>query len=292
MTRPSVAFLGLGAMGLRMALRLHSSGLDVVGWNRSAARRDDAHAHGLPVAATIGEAIEGRALVVTMLADPDAVRDVLLGPDGVERRASSGTLVIEMSTIDPATVQAVGAALGARGIELVDVPVSGTLGPAERGELVLLAGGDAGLLERARPVLDVLGKRVVHAGGLGSGAALKLVVNALGSYLCAGISNALVLAGHLGLERRTVLDAVLGGPFAPPVFAAKANRLLADDYDNPDFSMRLLAKDQRLVAHAAAEAGFRDDAHRMICQLVDDAVAHGDGEIDLYGLVREVARRQ
>ena len=232
----NLALLGLGTMGAAMARRLVDAGHVLTTWNRTSRLVDGAHA-----ASSAKDAVQHAELVITMLSDEHVVRDVL---DAAE--LPEGVLVVEMSTIGRDAALSIGAAVHARGARFVDAPVSGSRGAAQAGSLIVLCGGEVADVERARPALAVLG-RVEHVGALGAGAALKLVINALGAQQLIALVSALGLGERMGLDRARTLDLILSGPFAAPSFAMKRARLLSGDGSDPDFTIALWEKDQRLV---------------------------------------------
>jgi 3-hydroxyisobutyrate dehydrogenase len=234
---PAIAFLGLGHMGSPMAHRLVAAGLDVVVWNRTAARAEPLAAAGARVAPTPAQAADGADVVITMLSDPAAVESVLFGQDGVLATLGSGRLV-EMSTIGPDAVRGIAARLPS-GVGLVDAPVMGSVGAAEAGKLRVFAGGEPTDLEVVAPILEHLGS-VVRCGGVGSGAAIKLVGN---TALVAGLTllgETLTLADSLGVPRELALDVLGAGPLSATLQRARAT--------SGFFTVELAAKDLGLAA--------------------------------------------
>ncbi|MFI6848236.1 NAD(P)-dependent oxidoreductase [Kitasatospora sp. NBC_00085] len=235
-----IAFLGLGRMGLPMARRLASAGHPLTVWNRSPAKTE-----GLDAAATPTEAVAGAGVVITMLADPAAVESVA-GQFAAE--LAPGTLWIDMSSIGPDATAALRGRLS-DGVALVDAPVLGSVGPAAAGSLTVLAGGRTEDLDRAQPVLDVLGT-VVRCGGPGAGAALKLVVIGAMVGAVAVVGEALALADSLGLPEELALGALSRGPLAGAVARARS--------EDSDFPVRLAAKDLALAGGGPVLTAVRD----------------------------------
>jgi 3-hydroxyisobutyrate dehydrogenase len=279
-----VAFLGLGTMGAPMASNVLKRGHALTVWNRTRARAQSLVDAGAHFAASPAEAAASAEVVITMLADPAAVEAVIAGPEGVLDGLRAGTTVVEMSTIDPATVRSLAERVCARRGDLLDAPVSGSRRPAETGDLVIFVGGEAEPYERLRPLLEAMG-RPRRVGALGQGAALKLVLNGLGAHMIAGFCATLVLGVKQGLEPRQLLDAIQAGAFSSPLYAAKGERLLAGDFA-PDFSLELMLKDQRLVLAAASALGYVMPTERAIAGVLEQAVAAGLGGLDLCGLIR------
>ncbi len=279
----NVAFLGLGIMGAAMARNVARRGHALTVWNRTRARADALAAENpsVKVAPTVAEAVRGAEVVVTMLADPPALRAV--AGEALPAMAP-GALFVDMSTVDPATIRDLAAQAAARGIAFVDAPVSGSRKPAVEGTLVVMAAGDAAAVERARPVLEAMG-RVRYLGPTGAGASMKLVLNGLGAHLLAAHSMALVLAKALGLDPATAVEVIQSGAFASPLFAAKTPKVLARDF-SADFSLALMLKDQDLVLETARAVGVELPTLRAIRDQVARAVEQGWGGEDLSVLVR------
>jgi 3-hydroxyisobutyrate dehydrogenase-like beta-hydroxyacid dehydrogenase len=251
MTR--IAFLGLGRMGTPMASRLLDANHELIVWNRSHEKsqpfRDRANA---TIAASPAEAARGADISITMLTDEHALRDVLLGDSGIIHADPPPKLHIEMSTVGPDAVLEFAAAVAPR-IEMIDAPVAGSVPQAEAGELKIFVGAAQPGFERARPLLEILGKPQ-HVGNVGAGAALKLVVNAQLAAVMVAVGEALALARALGIDAQiateTLADTYVGG-------AIRAKRPLIDGQQIPtNFALALAAKDLRLVTEAARNAGI------------------------------------
>lgn len=235
-----VAWIGLGAMGSRMAVRLRDAGHELVAWNRT---REKAEALGVPVAASPREAAERAEVVFTMLADPEALRTVA---DDLVRGLREETVLVEMSTVGPDAVRALSHPA------LLDAPVLGSLTEAETGTLKLFVGGSEELFQRVRPLLETLGEPL-RVGPLGSGAAAKLVANATLVGVLSLLGETLALADALGLPRETAWQVLAATPLG-----AQAERrrptLEADEYP-PRFRLALARKDADLV-HDATDLEF------------------------------------
>jgi glyoxylate/succinic semialdehyde reductase len=279
-----VAFLGLGTMGAPMAANVMKRGHALTVWNRSRERAQPLVDAGARLAATPADAARGAEIVVLMLADPAAVHAVVDGADGIVAGLDRGALVIDMSTVDVATARAVDATVRAAGGRFVDAPVSGTRKPAVDGKLVVMAGGAPADVERARPVLEAMG-RVVAVGGVGQGMASKLVLNGLGAHMMTGFSAMLVLAARLGLDLRAMLEVIGSGAFSSPLYTSKGPRMIARDFQ-PDFTLQLMHKDQELVLATAAEHGYAMPTLAAIRDVLAEAIAAGYGDGDLSGVVR------
>ncbi|HEY2744160.1 MAG TPA: NAD(P)-dependent oxidoreductase [Polyangia bacterium] len=280
----NVAFLGLGTMGAPMAANILARNHTLAVWNRSPARAQPLVAAGARLAATPADAARGADAVVMMLADPIAVHAVVDGPDGVLAGLGANALVVDMSTVDVDTARVIDAKVRARGGRFVDAPVSGTRKPAVEAKLVIMAGGDPADVARARPLFEAMG-RVVHVGAVGQGMAAKLVLNGLGAHMMTGFSAMLVLAARLGLDLSAMLEVIGSGAFSSPLYASKAPRMRARDFE-PDFTLKLMHKDQELVLATAAAHGYAMPTLATIRDVLAEAIAAGYGDDDLSGVVR------
>src|SRR6266849_8599949 len=241
-----IAFLGLGQMGAPMATRLLQAGHELTVWNRTPNRAKPLAAGGATVVGSPADAGAGAAFAITMLATPDALKEVVLGEHGLMRALGAGQMYIDMSTVGPHTVRTI-AAQFPRGVAVVDAPVRGSVSQAAEGRLEIFAGASDEDFERARPILASLGS-VGHVGGLGAGAAMKLVANLALGVSIAAVGEALALGEALGLGRAPLLNMLEGSQLAPAVRAKRAN-IESGDYP-PNFKLRHAAKDLRLVVDA------------------------------------------
>jgi 3-hydroxyisobutyrate dehydrogenase-like beta-hydroxyacid dehydrogenase len=248
-----VAVIGTGRMGAAMAGRLAGHGYAVTVHNRTRQRAHAlADAIGADVATTAGDAAAGASTVVVSLADDAAVRAVYAD---LTTGLQPGTVVLETSTIAPSTVHRLEPAVAARGATLLDAPVSGSVPVVERGELTFLVGGDPAALDRVRPVLDVLGSKVFALGPLGSGATMKLAVNAVVHGLNQALAEALVLAERAGVGREQAYEVFAASAVAAPFVHYKRASYLSPETTPVAFMLDLVAKDLTLIADLAAEVG-------------------------------------
>ena len=275
MSAMRVAFLGLGRMGAPMAAHVARAGHDLTVWNRTPGKAADLTTLGAREAKSVADAVEGAEAVVTMLFGPEAVREVL-----AEARPHLGdALVIESSTIGPAVAREVG-----KGLRFVDAPVVGSVKPATDGTLGVLAGGTDEDYAAAEPLLALWGDRVRHVGPVGSGSALKLVVNLTLGVAMGGIGEALRLAGDLGVDRTATLDALAMGPLAASV-NTKRQMLEAGEFTPVGFSLDLMAKDLDLALRAAdGDLALT----RQALAAARDAVASGHGTDDYASLAGHI----
>jgi len=246
-----VAVVGLGAMGSRIARRLLEAGHDLVAWNRTAEKAQPLVEAGAVAAATPAEAAARAEVVLTMVADSAALRDVTEGEDGVAAGVGEGATVIEMSTVGPDAVRRLGSVLGERA-GLLDAPVLGSRSEAEEGTLKVFVGGPPELVARWTPLLSVLGSPL-HVGPLGSGAAAKLVANTTLVGTIGVLGEALALAEGLGLPREKAFEVLAATPLAAQ--AERRRESIESGEYPPRFALYLARKDAELVVAAARKAG-------------------------------------
>lgn len=281
----TVGFLGLGIMGSRMAANLVRAGHEVTAWTRTAGKADAwAAEHGARAAATPAAAAAGADVVISIVVDGDQVESVLLGPDGAAAGAGPGALLVDMSTIGPAAARRVGAALAERGLSFVDAPVTGSSPRAQDGTLTIMAGGRAQDVERARPLFEVLGEVVVHAGALGDGQAIKLINNAVAAANAATVAQALVAAQAAGLDLDALVEVMGAGSGASAMLALKAGPMRDHDYTTL-FKTEHMLKDVRLCLDAAQTAGAPFPAAAAARDALVAAVGRGYGPQDFAALV-------
>lgn len=277
-----VALLGTGRMGGAMVGTLRRAGFDVVAWNRDRGKcHAVAHTSGAEVAEGAAEAASAADVAITSLADDAAVEAVYA--DAVEG-FHAGQVVLEMSTIAPETVRKVARSVQGRGATMLDAPVSGSVPVVERGELLIMVGGDPDALERARPVLEALSSTIIHVGELGTGATMKLAVNALVHGLAVALSESLVLAERAGVERTTAYEVFASGAAAAPFVLYKRAAFERPDETPVAFSLDLVAKDLDLILALAERVGApmpQGDTNR---EEVRAALAAGMGESDMSAL--------
>jgi 3-hydroxyisobutyrate dehydrogenase len=275
-----LAFCGLGQMGTPMAARLVDAGHDVSVWNRTPERAAPLERRGARRAASPADAAAGAEAAITMVADPSALEAVVLGDGGLAEGLTSGSTLIDMSTVGPDAVRWIAGRLP-DGVSMMDAPVLGTVPHAESGELKVFAGGEGQDVERWRPLLGALGT-VVHVGPLGSGAAMKLVTNSTLGALMTALGEALAVADALGLDQGTVLDVLAESPIGVTV-NRKRESIESGSYP-PTFKLSLARKDLALVNDAAGNAGLDLRVAPASGSWLATAESAGLGSLD-YGAV-------
>jgi 3-hydroxyisobutyrate dehydrogenase-like beta-hydroxyacid dehydrogenase len=288
----TVAVVGAGRMGAAMVGRLCAADMSVVVYNRTPDKAEAVAArHGATVAATAREAVAAADVVVVSLADDAALRDAYGGDDGLLAGVRDGVVVCDTSTVAPETVRELAPLVAGRGGSLLDTPVSGSVPLVERGELTVMAGGDAAALDVARPALDHLARAVFHLGDVGAGAAMKLVVNGVVFALNLAVSEALVLAERAGIDRAATYDVLAASAVGAPYVHYKQDAFVRPQDAPVAFSLDLVAKDQRLIDDLATAAGAdlpQGDATR---EVVAAAVAAGLGGRDMSAVAEFLRRR-
>jgi len=246
-----ITFLGLGAMGSRMASSLLHAGHKVTVWNRDAARTQPLVEQGAAAAPTPKEAVSSADFALSMVRDIEASRSVWLDPQtGALGGLSANAIAIESSTISFAWAQGLTAKFAEKKIAFLDAPVSGSRKQADARELIFLVGGDAAAVEKARPILLAIGKSVEHVGPAGSGIALKLMVNASMAVQVASLAELLAAAGRLGVSREKAMEVFTGTALCSPWVKANAAAILAREYA-PQFTVELVEKDLSYEVEAA-----------------------------------------
>lgn len=286
----AVAVLGFGVMGSGMARNLLKAGYDVAVWNRTREKAAAFQEEGGRLADTPEAAAENADIVVSMLADDAASRAAWLGENGALGAMSSGTIAVESSTVSPAWIAELNTAATERGVALLDAPVTGSRAQAAAGQLVFLTGGDAETVERAKPVLDAMGKQVRHLGPVGSGAQLKLINNFLCGVQVASFAEALTWIERNGLDRAASLDFLKTAAPGSGIFAAMADRMLARTYE-VNFALDLMRKDLSYAQAAAAQFDVPLSTAANAEALFVRAQSAGYGGSDMAAVV-EVLRAQ
>ena len=273
----AVALLGTGRMGSAMARALAGAGHELVLWNRTPDRADALAVElGARTAATPAEAARSAAVALTVLADDAAVEAVFGGPDGLLAGANPGSVLADLSTITPTTLAAFERDAHARGVYLLDAPVSGSVAAAESGQLTLMVGGEAEHLEQARPVLDTIGRTIFHIGPLGSGHAMKLAVNTLIFGLNEALAEGLVLAEAAGVERSRAWEVFAASAAGAPFVGYKRAAFLDPAGTPTAFALELADKDLRLITAFADELGVPMPQARINLDVIRDAEASRD----------------
>ncbi len=251
----NVAVLGLGVMGAGMANNIRKAGFGLSVYNRTRAKAEAFAGQGGRIAETPREAATDADLILSMVGDDEASRAMWLGADGALAGAKPDAILVECSTLTIDWIRELAALTAEKGNVLLDAPVTGSKDAAEAGTLGLLVGGDADVLERARPVLTVISQRITHMGASGAGATMKLVNNLMAAVQAASLAEGLVLAERAGLNMEQVVSLLVSGSVASPIVKLKAQRMVDHHYTETAFALRWMHKDTTYALRAADEFG-------------------------------------
>ena len=287
-----VGFIGLGNMGMPMAQNLLKAAYEVTGFDLSAHATELLAANGGTSANSVADACKAAEVVITMLPAGEQVRDVYLGADGVLASVAPATLLIDSSTIDVQTARDVAQAAQDKGLAMVDAPVSGGVTGAEAATLTFMVGGSDDAFERARPVLEKMGKTIVHAGGPGNGQAAKICNNMILGASMIVVCEAFLLAEKLGLDPQKLFDISSKSsgqcwsmtsycPVPGPVPASPANR----DY-KAGFTAAMMLKDLKLAQTAARATHATTPLGAGAAAVYDRFIESGGGSVDFSGIIR------
>jgi len=287
-----VGIVGTGRMGSAMTHALRNAGHEVTLFNRTPERATAlAHRLGCEVCASPAEVASKADVVLTMLADDEAVLESWRGPRGLIAGATPGTVLVDLSTVTPNTIRELEADTRAKGAGILDSPVSGSVALAESGQLTLMVGGTADDLEKARPALEPLAKTIVHVGPLGAGAAMKLAVNTVIFGLNEAVSEGLVLAEAAGVDRTMAYDVIAASAVGAPYVQYKRAAFLDPDGTATAFSLDLAAKDLGLIGDLADRVGLGLPQSQVNLDVVRRASADLGGESD-FSRVADHLRKQ
>jgi 2-hydroxy-3-oxopropionate reductase len=285
----NIAFIGLGIMGSPMAVHLAKAGHQVAGYNRTPEKAAPLVDAGGRAAESIADAVRDAEVVCVMVPDSPDVSEVLTGEGGVFDNAKPGTLVIDFSSIRPDVTTQLAEQAAAKGIRLVDAPVSGGEAGAKNAALSIMVGGEADDFEAAKPFLDAVGKTVVHVGPSGAGQTVKAANQLIVAANIEALAEAVVFLEAYGVDTNAALEVLGGGLAGSKVLDQKKQNMLDRSFD-PGFRITLHHKDLGIVTAAAREAGIVVPLGGLVAQLMASALANGDGGLDHSGLLRGVER--
>jgi 3-hydroxyisobutyrate dehydrogenase len=294
---PSIGFIGVGHMGGPMARNLLKAGHQVTVFDPNAGNAGAMVAAGAKQAASLVELSAANDVILSMLPSGRELRVASLDNDGIVAHAKAGALLVDCSTTDVDSARAVADAAKKRGLQFIDSPVSGGVAGAEAGTLTFMAGGEEKAVEAARPLLMAMGKTVVHTGACGSGQAAKICNNLILGISMIGVSEAFVLAEHLGLsaDKLFAVSSTSSGqcwsltsycPAPGPVPAAPSNR----EY-KPGFAAKMMLKDLRLATDAAEKHNQAIELGDLAKRLYERFVQEGSGDLDFSAIIKAVRQR-
>ncbi len=274
-----VGFIGLGIMGLPMCRNLLKAGHGLVVYNRTRAKAEALAKEGAQVAESPREVAEKSEFVLLCVSDSPDVEEVVLGKNGVRKGAHDGLVVIDHSTVSPETARLCAQALGERGVDFLDAPISGGEEGAIHAKLAIMVGGPAEVFERARPVLECLGKTITHVGDTGAGQVTKAVNQILVGSALLAIAEGFTLAQRSGVDPARVIEAIAGGAAGSWILSNRGLKMIAADY-KPGFKCALHNKDLRLANEAAAASHTNLKLAPLVYQALQSLVDSGKGDFD------------
>jgi 2-hydroxy-3-oxopropionate reductase len=289
-----IGFIGLGIMGKPMARNLMKAGYQLVVYNRTPGPVNELAAEGARAASNPRAVAEQSDVVITMLPDSPQVQEVMTGEHGVLTGARAGTLVIDMSTISPVVTQQLAQAAQARGVRMLDAPVSGGDVGAQQGTLSIMVGGSAEDFEQAKPLFEMLGKTIVHVGGNGAGQIVKACNQIVVALTIEAVSEALVLGSKAGVDPAVILRVLSGGLAANRVMEVRGPNFLQHNFQ-PGFKIALHHKDLGIALAAGREYGVSLPVTAIVDQMLQALKLRGQGEQDhsaLLTLIEDLAHHR
>lgn len=280
-----IGFIGMGIMGSRMAANLQKNGHKLAVYNRTASKAQKLSAGG----ATVADSPAGLAgqvdVLVTMVANPQAVQGVALGANGFLDQLKPGSIWIDCSTVNPSFARHMAAEASRRTLRFLDAPVAGSKGPAASGDLIFFVGGDEKDIQECDPYFSAMGQKTIRVGDAGSGAALKMVFNLLLGNAMAAFAEAMSLGRSLGLSQERLFETLIGSPVLAPFIAHKKDKISTGNYD-ADFPLRWMQKD----LHLATLSGYENETALPLTNAVKEmyaqAIGHGLAELDFAAIYR------
>jgi 3-hydroxyisobutyrate dehydrogenase-like beta-hydroxyacid dehydrogenase len=283
--KPKIGFMGLGIMGSPMAANLLKAGYPVMVYNRSPEKAAPLVQQGAGLASHPKALARATDVIIAMVTGPEALQDLLWGPDGAGGAFSHRKVFINMSSVSPRRTRELARELEPTGVTFIDAPVSGTKKPAEDGALIILAGGPRDKVQEMDPVLLAMGKKVIYCGVAGQGSMMKMCINLLVGLMMEGFAEVLNLAKLGGLSMEAVLDTVYSGALNCGMFQMKAANLQNNTYP-PAFPLKHMTKDAKFIVDTAFELGAPAPAAHAILQLYRTGVAQGWGDEDVSAIAK------
>lgn len=280
-----IGFIGTGIMGSRMAHNLIKNNYKLIVYNRTKEKADSLVKAGAEWADTPSEIGSGADIIITMLGNPEAVREIVLGENGFLKSGKKDALWIDCSTVNPSFSKEMAGKAREFGLRFMDAPVAGTKLPAEKGELIFFVGGAEKDFEEAKHLMEKMGKKIIHLGDCGRGTSMKMVVNLMLGTAMASFSEAMVLGRSLGFNKETLFNTLLGGPVAAPYLTAKKEKFAGNDQET-DFPLQWMHKDLKLVSETASDANLKLATTNTVKDIFAEAEKNGFGELDFSALYK------
>jgi 3-hydroxyisobutyrate dehydrogenase-like beta-hydroxyacid dehydrogenase len=283
--KQKVGFMGLGIMGTPMSANLLKAGYPVMVYNRTPEKAEPLVKLGAGLASNPRALARAADVVIAMVTGPEALQDLLWGPDGAGGAFNHHKVFINMSSVSPRATRDLARELEPTGVTFIDAPVSGTKQPAVDGTLIILAGGPQDKIQELSPLLLAMGKKVVYCGPVGQGSMMKMFINLLVGLMMAGFAEALNFGRLGGLSPEAMLDTVFSGPLNCGMFQGKAANLLNNTYPAA-FPLKHLSKDAKFIVDTAFDLGAPVPVGQMILHLCRIGVAQGWGDEDISAIAK------
>jgi 3-hydroxyisobutyrate dehydrogenase len=286
MNTTKIGWIGLGTMGIPMSQQLVTAGYPVTVYNRSKEKEEALKQQGAGTASTPAELLQQTDVVIIMVTDDNAIREIFNGKDGLLSAGVAGKIIINMSTVSPTISKEMADLCSKQGNHYLDAPVSGSVKQAETAQLVIMGGGDEKVFEQVKPVLEKMGKMAVHIGETGAGNTAKLAINTLLSFHTQGLAEAVILAKQNGVETETLLNLINNSALANPFMKIKGDAILSNNY-KPAFSLKNITKDLRL----AKDIGLSTPMGGAVLKSFSDAEAEFGNE-DLIAIKKHLEKKK
>ncbi len=278
-----IGFIGLGLMGIRMANNLLDKNYELVVFNRTTEKAEPLLKKGAVQAESPAEVGQNADMVITMLADPEAVSKLAFGESGFLYQMEQKSVWIDCSTVNPKTSLENAEKANGMNIRFIDAPVAGTILPAEKGELTFFVGGDKKDVEEARPVFEAMGKKIIHLGPIGKGTSMKMVVNLVLGQAMMAFSEAMVLGESLGFSKDILFESLIGGPVTAPFIAGKREKISKNKFET-EFPLQLMYKDFQLASQTAYENNVALPSANVTKEIYALAKKFGFGDKDFSAI--------
>lgn len=278
--KQKIGFMGLGIMGVAMAANIARAGFPLAVYNRTPGKDLELKKFGVTSAASPRALGEASDVIIAMVTGPEALEDLLWGPDGAAGSLKAGKTFINMSSVSPMFTRDLGERLAASGVVFIDAPVSGSKKPAEDGTLLILAGGPEAEIAALSPVFEAMGKSVIYCGEAGQGSMMKMMNNLLLGAMLEGLAEALNFGKHGGLSLDAMLEVVLNGPLSCPIFKMKADMLKTNEFP-ANFPLKHMTKDIKFVVDTAYANGAPVPAALALLQVFRLGVGQQWGDLDV-----------
>ncbi len=283
--KQKIGFLGLGIMGGAMAANILRAGYPLMVYNRTAAKSEPLAEMGAGVASNPRHLAQATEVIITMVTGPEAMNDLLWGPEGAVAGFNEKKVFINMSSVSPSFTRDLAERLARTGVTFIDAPVSGTKKPAADAALVILAAGKEEAVTGLEPLFLTMGKKVIYCGPVGQGSMMKMFINLLLGVMMAGFAECLNFGRLGGLDFEAMLDTVSSGAMNAPMFQVKAGNLRDKNYPAA-FPFKHLSKDAKFVVDTAFETGAPVPMGQVVLHLYRLGVAQGWGEEDISAIAR------